>query len=163
MAFAFLIDILSGAAISLMITCNAALASRTSLGVSSIINQSTGFLTLWMVMALTKHNKTLNPKRLPAPWYYWFSGIFGIALIVIGHIGPVILHTGKTGAGDVDIELVFMPVAQPCLYGFRTFGHAELVDIDIPAAFEIVCILFQEILRDLSCIAAVAPDELEML
>lgn len=83
MAFAFLIDILCGAAISLMVTCNAALAQRTSLGVSSLVNQLAGFLLLSLVMYLVRHQEQCTPKRTHAPWYYWGSGILGVALIVI--------------------------------------------------------------------------------
>ncbi|MDD7201949.1 MAG: DMT family transporter [Sphaerochaetaceae bacterium] len=116
MAFAFLIDILSGAAISLMITCNAALANRTSLGVSSIVNQLTGFLALWIVMALTKNSKRLNPPHLHAPWYYWFSGIFGVALIVIN-----IYSVSRLGTSFAMAATVFGQSLCGCLFDLTGF------------------------------------------
>lgn len=165
MAFAFLIDILSGAAISLMITCNAALASRTSLGVSSIINQSTGFLTLWMVMALTKRNKTLNPKRLPAPWYYWFSGIFGIALIVIN-----IYSVSRLGTSFAMAATVFGQSLCGCLFdltGFlglpkRHYGAAKWLTLLLAAAGILVMGSGSKTFHPLALLAAISAGAVTM-
>lgn len=93
---AYVLAFLIGCVISIMVSFNAGLGSRTSSEVSTIVNQVVGIVTLEVIMLLGRNNTTINPRREKARWYMYFGGFFGIAILSINYVS--IMNAGATVA-----------------------------------------------------------------
>jgi len=67
--------------ISIMVVANTLLGQETTMGVSLIINHSIGLLLLSVLLIFGRKNPSIASKHNPAPWYLWFNGLFGLAIL----------------------------------------------------------------------------------
>ena len=91
--FLFL-DFLTGMVIAVMVVANTQFGVATTMGVSLIVNHIIGLSILSALLLLGKKNKTINPMRRPAPWYLYFNGIFGVAILNCNYY--TIVYTGAS-------------------------------------------------------------------
>lgn len=70
-----------GAIISIMVVFNTMLGIATNNSISITVNQIVGIILLSAIMMAFPRNEAVNPKRSPAPWWNWFGGLFGLAVI----------------------------------------------------------------------------------
>lgn len=76
-----ILDFLTGMIISVMVVANTLFGKETTMGVSLIINHTIGFSLLSALLFLGRKNPAIRGKRSPAPWYLWFNGLFGLAIL----------------------------------------------------------------------------------
>lgn len=103
----YLLDVLSGAAISVMVACNAQLSVSTSIGVSTIINQIVGIGVLSIVMCAGRASPSICPARKPAPWYLWGNGLFGVAILALNSLTVLSLGASLAMAATVFGQTAF--------------------------------------------------------
>lgn len=105
------LDFITGMVISVMVVCNTELGVAATMGVSLIVNHIVGLTILSCILFFGKKNKTLNPVRTKAPWYLWFSGLFGLAILNCNYY--TVIYTGASLAmastvfGQSAISLVY--------------------------------------------------------
>ena len=87
-----LMAFITGAVISVMVIFNTELGKATTNTVSILINQIVGIIILSIIIMAFRKNTNVNPKRNSAPWYMWFGGLFGLAVISCNYFSV-------TGAG----------------------------------------------------------------
>ncbi|AEV28961.1 hypothetical protein SpiGrapes_1141 [Sphaerochaeta pleomorpha str. Grapes] len=106
-----LLDFITGMVISIMVVCNTELGVASTMGVSLIINHIVGLTILFGILFFGRKNKTINPPRSKAPWYLWFSGLFGLAILNCNYY--TIVYTGASLAmastvfGQSAVSLVY--------------------------------------------------------
>lgn len=90
----YIVTFITGAVISLMVICNTELGVATTNEVSLIINQITGIILLTVILTAGRKNVKINPKREKAPFYMYFGGLFGIAIMILNFYS--VLNVGAT-------------------------------------------------------------------
>lgn len=105
------LDFLAGMVISVMVVCNTELGVALTMGTSLIINHIVGLTLISAIMLFGRNSRTMHPARERAPWYLWFSGLFGIAILNCNYY--TIVNTGASLAmastvfGQSAISLLF--------------------------------------------------------
>jgi transporter family-2 protein len=135
------LDFLAGMVIAIMVVCNTELGVSLTMGTSLVINHIVGLAIISTIMLLGKGSRTMHPERKKAPWYLWFGGLFGIAILNCNYYTIV-----NTGASLAMASTVFGQSAVSLLFdltgilGMRRYGvnRKKLVSLAISLAGIIV-------------------------
>ncbi|MDY4610414.1 MAG: DMT family transporter [Sphaerochaetaceae bacterium] len=76
----------TGAVISIMVVFNTEFGVATTMGVSLMVNQAVGIFVITMIMWGGRHNRKFNPQRKKSPWWLWFGGLFGFAILNLNYV-----------------------------------------------------------------------------
>jgi transporter family-2 protein len=85
---------LSGAVISVMVVTNTLLGQATTMGVSLIINHIIGLILLSLILIVGRKKPAIRGPQKKAPWYLYFNGLFGLAILNINYV--TIIATGAS-------------------------------------------------------------------
>jgi transporter family-2 protein len=85
---------LSGAVISVMVVANTLLGQATTMGVSLIINHIIGLILLSLILIVGRKKPAIRGPQKKAPWYLYFNGLFGLAILNINYV--TIIATGAS-------------------------------------------------------------------
>jgi transporter family-2 protein len=110
------LDFITGMVISIMVVCNTELGVASTMGVSLILNHIVGLTILTCIMFFGRKHKAINPPRTKAPWYFWFSGLFGLAILNCNYYTIV-----YTGASLAMASTVFGQSASSLIYDLTGF------------------------------------------
>jgi transporter family-2 protein len=105
------LDFITGMVISIMVVCNTELGVASTMGVSLILNHIVGLTILTAIIFFGRKNSAINPVKTKAPWYLWFSGLFGLAILNLNYY--TVVYTGASLAmastvfGQSAISLVY--------------------------------------------------------
>lgn len=77
---------LSGTVIAVMVVANTLLGQATTMGVSLIINHIIGLLLLSAILLLGRKRPAIRGPGRSAPWYLYFNGLFGLAILNINYV-----------------------------------------------------------------------------
>ncbi len=77
---------LSGTVIAVMVVANTLLGQATTMGVSLIINHIIGLLLLSAILLLGRKRPAIRGPGRAAPWYLYFNGLFGLAILNINYV-----------------------------------------------------------------------------
>lgn len=96
------LDVLTGMIISVMVVANTLLGQETTMGVSLIVNHTIGLVILSLILLFGRKSATISGPKGKAPWYLYFNGLFGLAILNLNYITVV-----QTGASLAMASTVF--------------------------------------------------------
>jgi len=102
---------LSGMVISTMVVANTLLGQATTMGVSLIVNHVIGLMLLTAILVLGRTRPAIRGPGKPAPWYLYFNGLFGVAILNINYVTII-----ATGASLAMAAAVFGQAASSVLF-----------------------------------------------
>ncbi len=102
---------LSGMMISTMVVANTLLGQATTMGVSLIVNHVIGLMLLTAILVLGRTRPAIRGPGKPAPWYLYFNGLFGVAILNINYVTII-----ATGASLAMAAAVFGQAASSVLF-----------------------------------------------
>ncbi len=76
----------TGMVISIMVVFNTEFGVATTMGVSLMVNQAVGIFVITMIMWGGRKNRSFNPPRKESPWWLWFGGLFGFAILNLNYV-----------------------------------------------------------------------------
>ncbi|KAF5041206.1 putative inner membrane exporter, YdcZ [anaerobic digester metagenome] len=79
------LDILTGMVISVMVVANTLYGQATTMGVSLIVNHTIGLTILSLILLVGRNKPALRGPGLKAPWYLYFNGLFGLAILNLNY------------------------------------------------------------------------------
>lgn len=85
---------LSGMVISIMVVANTLLGQATTMGVSLLVNHTIGIVLLTLIIILGARRPAIKGPGRRAPWYLYFNGLFGLAILNINYV--TIIATGAS-------------------------------------------------------------------
>ncbi|MFA6689755.1 MAG: DMT family transporter [Sphaerochaetaceae bacterium] len=77
---------ITGVVISIMVVFNTEFGVATTMGVSLMVNQAVGIVIITLIMIGGGRNVAINPQRKRAPWWLWFGGLFGFAILNLNYV-----------------------------------------------------------------------------
>jgi transporter family-2 protein len=92
---------LSGAVISVMVVANTLLGQATTMGVSLIINHIIGLTLLTLILLFGHKKPAIRGPKKKAPWYLYFNGLFGLAILNINYITIISIGASLSMAAAV--------------------------------------------------------------
>ena len=78
-------DILTGMVISVMVVANTLYGQATTMGVSLIVNHTIGLTILSLILLVGRNKPAIRGPGLKAPWYLYFNGLFGLAILNLNY------------------------------------------------------------------------------
>ncbi len=78
-------DILTGMVISVMVVANTLYGQATTMGVSLIVNHTIGLTILSLILFVGRNKPAIRGPGLKAPWYLYFNGLFGLAILNLNY------------------------------------------------------------------------------
>lgn len=94
LALLLFLDVLTGMVISIMVVANTLYGQATTMGVSLIINHAIGLTILSLILLLGRNKPAIRGPRLKAPWYLYFNGLFGLAILNLNYY--TVINTGAS-------------------------------------------------------------------
>ena len=88
------LDILTGMVISVMVVANTLFGQETTMGVSLIVNHTIGLFILSMILLFGKKSSLIYPTQQKAPWYLYFNGLFGLAILNLNYV--TVIYAGAS-------------------------------------------------------------------
>ncbi len=85
---------LSGMFVSVMVVANTLLGEATTMGVSLLVNHIIGLAFISALLLFGRNKKAIRGPGKPAPWYLYFNGLFGLAILNINFV--TILSVGAS-------------------------------------------------------------------
>lgn len=85
---------LSGMVISIMVVANTLLGQATTMGVSLLVNHTIGLILLSTILILGRKRPAIRGPGERVPWYLYFNGVFGLAILNINYV--TIIATGAS-------------------------------------------------------------------
>jgi len=79
------LDILTGMVISVMVVANTLYGQATTMGVSLIVNHTIGLTILSLILLVGRNKPAIRGPGLKAPWYLYFNGLFGLAILNLNY------------------------------------------------------------------------------
>ncbi|MCK9600548.1 MAG: DMT family transporter [Sphaerochaeta sp.] len=79
------LDILTGMVISVMVVANTLYGQATTMGVSLIVNHTIGLTILSLILLVGRSKPAIRGPGLKAPWYLYFNGLFGLAILNLNY------------------------------------------------------------------------------
>ncbi|HAP57833.1 MAG TPA: hypothetical protein DCR02_08650 [Sphaerochaeta sp.] len=79
------LDILTGMVISVMVVANTVYGQATTMGVSLIVNHTIGLTILSLILLVGRNKPAIRGPGLKAPWYLYFNGLFGLAILNLNY------------------------------------------------------------------------------
>lgn len=92
--FLLFLDVLTGMVISVMVVANTLYGQAATMGVSLIVNHSIGLLILCSITLIGRKNPAIQGPNHKAPWYLYFNGLFGLAILNLNYL--TIVGTGAS-------------------------------------------------------------------
>lgn len=77
---------ITGVVISIMVVFNTEFGVATTMGVSLMVNQAVGIVIITLIMIGGGRNVAIKPQRKRAPWWLWFGGLFGFAILNLNYV-----------------------------------------------------------------------------
>lgn len=96
------LDALTGMVISIMVVANTLYGQATTMGVSLIVNHTIGLTILSAILLLGRNRSSIRGPGKKAPWYLYFNGLFGLAILNLNYYTVV-----ATGASLAMASTVF--------------------------------------------------------
>ncbi len=94
LALYLVLDILTGMVISIMVVANTLYGQATTMGVSLIVNHTIGLTILSFILLLGRNKPAIRGPALKAPWYLYFNGLFGLAILNLNYY--TVINTGAS-------------------------------------------------------------------
>jgi transporter family-2 protein len=79
------LDILTGMVISVMVVANTLYGQATTMGVSLVVNHTIGLTILSLILLVGRNKPAIRGPGLKAPWYLYFNGLFGLAILNLNY------------------------------------------------------------------------------
>ncbi|MCC7012215.1 MAG: DMT family transporter [Planctomycetes bacterium] len=106
MPFLALLAVLLGAAVCLQSTVNGQLAGRIGLPLTLAINSGVVFAGALVWYAIARWSGNTPTERLPAPWFLFTGGLFGLVIISCAAVAYPRLGAGTTTTLAVGTQVV---------------------------------------------------------
>jgi transporter family-2 protein len=71
--------------ISVMVVANTLYGQATTMGVSLIVNHTIGLTILSLILLVGRNKPAIRGPGLKAPWYLYFNGLFGLAILNLNY------------------------------------------------------------------------------
>ena len=94
LALYLFLDILTGMVISVMVVAKTLYGQATTMGVSLIVNHTIGLTILSVILLVGRNKPAIRGPRLKAPWYLYFNGLFGLAILNLNYY--TVINTGAS-------------------------------------------------------------------
>ncbi|HQB91125.1 MAG TPA: DMT family transporter [Sphaerochaeta sp.] len=127
---------LSGMVIAVMVVANTLLGQATTMGVSLIINHIIGLVLLSAILLVGRKRPAIRGPGKPAPWYLYFNGLFGVAILNINYVTII-----SIGASLAMASAVFGQAASSLIFDLtgwmgikkRTLNPTKVVSLAVCA------------------------------
>lgn len=114
------ISALSGMVIAIMVVANTLLGQATTMGVSLLVNHIIGLTLLSAILLLGRRRPAIKGPGEKAPWYLYFNGLFGLAILNINYVTIV-----ATGASLAMASAVFGQSASSLVFDLTGWMRME--------------------------------------
>ena len=94
LALYLFLDVLTGMVSSIMVVANTLYGQATTMGVSLIVNHTIGLTVLTLILLLGRNKPAIRGPRMKAPWYLYFNGLFGLAILNLNYY--TVINTGAS-------------------------------------------------------------------